>query len=202
MGRQGIFLDRDGTINEEVDFLSSPDDLRLIPGSAEAIRQANALGFKVIVVTNQSGIARGLLTEEQLSHIHQRLIDELQHHDARIDAIYHCPHHPDTGDLPYRHDCICRKPKTGMIDQAASDHGIDVRHSFVIGDRMIDVQTGINAGATSILVLTGYGRQELDLCRSSNTRIDHVADNLLGAMEYIIHGHRDRSAPGPEQKRS
>src|SRR5262245_49590223 len=160
MNRSGLFLDRDGTINEEVDFLTDPLDLRLIPGAADAIREANESGFKVFVITNQSGIARGLLTEERLGEIHAALVSKLAESRAKIDAIYYCPHHPDLGQPPYRRECDCRKPKTGMIDQAVRSYGIDVRKSFVIGDRMIDVQTGNNSGATSVLVLTGYGREE------------------------------------------
>jgi D-glycero-D-manno-heptose 1,7-bisphosphate phosphatase len=185
MNHIGIFLDRDGTINEEVDYLSSPLDLRLIPGSAEAIHDANESGFKVVIITNQSGIARGILTEEQLSDIHTALLAKLLEHGARVDAILYCPHHPDFGAPPYRTTCNCRKPNTGMVDSAAKTLGIDVKKSFVIGDRMIDVQTGNNSGSTSILVLTGYGRQELELCRENGVPIGHVADDLRGAVQFI-----------------
>ena len=184
MNRSGIFLDRDGTINEEVDFLTNPLDLRLIPGAADAIREANESGFKVFIITNQSGIARGLLTEERLGEIHAALVSKLAGHRAKIDAIYYCPHHPDFGQPPYRSECDCRKPKTGMIDQAVRAFGIDVRKSFVIGDRMIDVQTGNNAGAASILVLTGYGRSELELCRRNGVPIGHTAADLYAAVQY------------------
>ncbi len=185
MNHSGIFLDRDGTINQEVDFLSSPDQLQLIPGSADAIREANTLGLKVIVVTNQSGIARGILTEERLSEIHHLLIHKLKEQNARIDAIYYCPHHPDAVESKYKKDCDCRKPNTGMIRQAAKEFGINPATSFVIGDRMIDVQLGNNVGATSIIVLTGYGKQELEYCRQNNVHIDYVAQNLLDAMNHV-----------------
>ena len=185
MSHIGIFLDRDGTINEEVDYLTSPLDLRLIAGSADAIHEANEAGFKVVIITNQSGIARGILTEDQLAEIHTALLSKLLEHDARVDAILYCPHHPDFGVPPYRTICNCRKPNTGMIDSAAKTLSIDVKKSFVIGDRMIDVQTGNNSGATSILVLTGYGRQELKLCRENEVPIGHVADNLHDAVQFI-----------------
>jgi D-glycero-D-manno-heptose 1,7-bisphosphate phosphatase len=185
MNRTGIFLDRDGTINEEVDYLSSPLDLHLIPGAAEAIREANESGFKVFIITNQSGIARGILTEERLSEIHAALLSELAAQHARVDGIYYCPHHPDFGESPYRAVCDCRKPGTGMIDAAVKRFGIDIGKSFVIGDRMLDVQTGNNSGATSILVLTGYGRQELELCRLNDVPVGHVADDLLDAIHYV-----------------
>ena len=185
MTQIGIFLDRDGTINEEMDFITSAKELHLIPGSAEAIREANKLGFKVIIITNQSGVARGLLSEEQLLNIHKNLLDQLDDLDAHIDAIYYCPHHPEFGTERYRMECECRKPNKGMLSQAAKEFGLDLNRSFVIGDRMIDVQTANNAGAIPILVLTGYGKQELDLCRQNNLRISYVAENLEDAMRHI-----------------
>ena len=191
----GIFLDRDGTINEEVDFLSNPDNLHLIPRSVEAIREANAMGFKVFIITNQSGIARGFLTEERLSAIHERLLASLKAERATIDAIYYCPHHPELGNKPYVKDCECRKPKTGMLRRAAEEFDVDLAQSFVVGDRMIDVQTGNNAGATSILVLTGYGKEELALCRQNNVPITYVANDLLDAIEFVSRTVRQNQHP-------
>lgn len=185
MNRIGIFLDRDGTINEEVDYLSSPLDLHLIPGAADAIREANESGFKVFIITNQSGIARGILTEERLAEIHAALVSALARQHATIDKIYYCPHHPDFGEPPFRAVCNCRKPGTGMIDAAVREFGIDISKSFVIGDRMLDVQTGNNAGAASILVLTGYGRKELELCRLNGVPVGHVAEDLPDAIHYV-----------------
>jgi D-glycero-D-manno-heptose 1,7-bisphosphate phosphatase len=185
MNRIGIFLDRDGTINEEVDYLSSPLDLHLIPGAADAIREANESGFKVFIITNQSGIARGILTEERLAEIHAALVSALARQHATIDKIYYCPHHPDFGEPPFRAVCNCRKPGTGMIDAAVREFGIDLSKSFVIGDRMLDVQTGNNAGAASILVLTGYGRKELELCRLNGVPVGHVAEDLPDAIHYV-----------------
>lgn len=187
MRKGGIFLDRDGTINEEVNYLSSPEHIKLLPGSADAIHEANLLGFPVFVITNQSGIARGLFSEQQLQEIHQHLLSVLEQHDAHITAIYYCPHHPEWGSGANRNDCECRKPKTGMIMNAVRDFDVDPKESFVVGDRMVDVQTGIAVGARSILVMTGYGREELELCRKSGVAIDHVADNLYEAMQFIKH---------------
>jgi D-glycero-D-manno-heptose 1,7-bisphosphate phosphatase len=187
----GIFLDRDGTINDEVDFLTNPDELHLIDGSAEAIAEANKLGCKVVVITNQSGVARGFLTEQRLKSIHEALETSLQRHNARVDAIYYCPHHPTLGNAPYRKDCDCRKPKTGMLDRAAKKFGIDLKESFVIGDRLLDMQTAQAAGATSILVLTGYGREELELCRIHGIQIDHVAADLREAMRHVKQSIRE-----------
>ena len=185
MSHVGIFLDRDGTINREVDYLRTPDELHLIDGSARAIAELNSSGWRVIVMTNQSGIARGMLTEEDLSAIHKKLSDDLEKEGASLDAIYYCPHHPDYGGPKYQKDCDCRKPRTGMITRAVKEFGIDPKASFVVGDRMIDIQTAINAGARSVLVLTGYGREELELCRRNGVPVDHVADDLAGAVRHI-----------------
>lgn len=181
----GLFLDRDGTINDEIDFLTNPDELHLIDGSDRAIREANRLGLKVFVITNQSGVARGLLTEERLNAIHRRLLEMLGKRGAHVDAIYYCPHHPELGKPPYRVDCDCRKPKTGMLKRAEQEFGIDVRKSYVIGDRMIDVETAHAAGATPILVLTGYGKDEWEICKIHNIPVDHVAENLEAAMKVV-----------------
>ncbi len=181
----GIFLDRDGTINREVDFLRSPADLELIPRSADAIRELNACGWKVFVVTNHSGNARGILSEDTLGGIHRLLLDELRKHGASVDGIYYCPHHPDIGEPPYRKECDCRKPKTGMLVQAAREFDLDLTRSFVIGDRMIDAWTANNCGATAILVRTGYGNEELRLCRTNNVRVDYIADDLYAAVRFV-----------------
>jgi D-glycero-D-manno-heptose 1,7-bisphosphate phosphatase len=185
MSRGGIFLDRDGTINDEVDFLRTPDQLRLLEGSAQAIRELNEGGWPVFVITNQSGIARGLLTERDLALVHTKLLADLKAHGASIDAIYYCPHHADYGEPPYRQDCDCRKPKTGMLDRAAKEFQIDLKQSFVVGDRMFDIQAGNAVGARSILVLTGYGNEELELCRRNGVPINHIARNLAEAVRHI-----------------
>jgi D-glycero-D-manno-heptose 1,7-bisphosphate phosphatase len=185
MNQIGIFLDRDGTINYEIDFLRSPSDLQLIPGSAEAIKQANDLGLKVFVITNQSGIARGKITEENLTEIHNVLQSELRGHGASIDKFYYCPHHPDAGELPYRIKCNCRKPDIGMLIEAKNEFNIDLTKSFVIGDKMIDIQAGNKSGAKSILVLTGYGKNELSRCSEQNVIIDYIAKDLYEAMQFV-----------------
>ena len=181
----GVFLDRDGTINEEIDFLSSPEELSLIPEYAAAIKVANELGLKVFITTNQSGISRGLLTEERLTEIHKSLQHLLQESDAYVDAIYYCPHHPEIGEEPYRMECECRKPNIGMLTRAANEFDVDLKKSFVIGDRLIDIQTGNNCGAVSILVLTGYGKQELELPSAHDVQIQYIAENLYDAMQYV-----------------
>jgi D-glycero-D-manno-heptose 1,7-bisphosphate phosphatase len=185
MKSPALFLDRDGTINEEVDFLTNPDHLHLISGVTAALRDAKAMGFKLFVITNQSGIARGFLTEERLQEIHTALNDRLTADGAAIDRIYYCPHHPELGSAPYRTVCECRKPKPGMIQQAVREYAIDPARSFVIGDRMIDCQAANAAGIPAIMVLTGYGADELALCREQQVPVFHVAETLPDAVQFI-----------------
>jgi D-glycero-D-manno-heptose 1,7-bisphosphate phosphatase len=184
VGHVGLFFDRDGTLNTEVDFLSRPEELRLIPNAARAIREANEFGVKVFIITNQSGIARGLFTETDLAAIHERLIAMLAKEGARVDAIYFCPHHPGYGTTPYKRDCACRKPKPGMLKKARKDHGIHLSQSFVIGDRGIDMQAGRSAGCRTALVLTGYGTVEQDECAAAGT-VDLVASDAYDAWKQI-----------------
>jgi D-glycero-D-manno-heptose 1,7-bisphosphate phosphatase len=193
MKTPALFLDRDGTINEEVDFLTNPDHLHLLPGAANALREAIKAGFKIFIITNQSGIARGLLSEERLRDIHSSLIRQLKSEQVTIDGIYYCPHHPEFGEPPYRKECNCRKPRPGMIEEAAQSFDLDLVRSFVIGDRLIDIQTGNTIGIPSILVLTGYGKEELELCRKERVPISYVAQDLSDAVRYIqtsIHFHQ------------
>lgn len=180
-----VFLDRDGTINEDVNFLSSPEQLVLIDGSAEAIKEANEIGLKVIVCTNQSGIARGYFTEDDLHKIHKRLDELLAEKGAKVDAYYYCPHHPTEGNGKYKLECECRKPKNGMLKRASQEHNIDLKRSFVIGDRLYDILAGKSSGATTILVLTGYGKEAYEKCKSENLEPDFIARNLKEAMEIV-----------------
>ena len=186
----GIFLDRDGTINREVEFLKSPSELELIPRSADAIRELNSCGWKVFILTNQSGVARGILSEETLAVVHAALLDMLRKENASIDAIYYCPHHPEFGESPYRKDCDCRKPRTALLERAAKEFDLDLERSFVIGDRMIDAQTANNCRATSVLVRTGYGKEEIALCRANGVRVDFIADDLYAALPFVKHALR------------
>ena len=195
MGNIAVFLDRDGTVNEEVDFLTSPRDLHLIPRSAEAIRRANDLGLRVIIVTNQSGVARGLLTESELLEVHRALAKKLAEAGARVDGIYYCPHHPTEGTGEYRTACDCRKPATGMIGRAVREFRIDPERSYVIGDRTVDVEMARNAGARAILVLTGYGRAEAGLCERDGIPLDYVADDLYDAIDFVDRDINNDSAP-------
>jgi D-glycero-D-manno-heptose 1,7-bisphosphate phosphatase len=180
----GLFFDRDGTLNTELDFISRPEELQLIPNAARAIREANEFGVKVFIFTNQPGIARGLFTETDLAAIHHRLVMLLAHERARVDAIYFCPHHPEYGRTPYKRNCSCRKPKTGMLKKAQKEHGIRLSRSFVIGDRCMDMQAGKAAGCHTALVLTGYGAVEQLECLAAGA-VDFTANNALEAWRYI-----------------
>jgi len=157
MGRPAVFLDRDGTMVQEVDYLREISQLRLLRGTAAAIRRLNEAGFAVVLATNQSGIARGLLTESELQTIHDELKRRLALQGARLDAIYHCPHHPEAAVAAYRKRCRCRKPAPGLLLQAARDLDLDLRRSYAVGDSARDVEAGARAGCRTILVRTGYG---------------------------------------------
>src|SRR5215510_12367703 len=172
---RAIFIDRDGTLNEDIGYVSTADELVLYPWAAEAVRLINESGFKAIVITNQSGIARGFCTESDLHVIHAQMIEELAVEGARVDAIYYCPHHPDDA-------CECRKPRTGLLEAASRDHDIDLAHSFVVGDKASDINLATNAGASSALVLTGYGRETLKHPDRGPLDPTFVAENLLDAV--------------------
>ncbi|HEX8183177.1 MAG TPA: D-glycero-beta-D-manno-heptose 1,7-bisphosphate 7-phosphatase [Blastocatellia bacterium] len=184
--RAAIFIDRDGTINKDTGYVSRPDELIIYPYAAEAVRLVNESGLKAIVITNQSGVARGLYTEETLAAIHDRMTRELAREGARIDAIYYCPHHPEIGDEPYRRACECRKPGPGMLRQAAREHGIDLARSYVIGDKASDMNLATGAGAQGVMVLTGYGRETIANRERWYCEPVIIADNLLEAVKLIL----------------
>jgi len=186
-GRAAVFLDRDGTLNEEVDFLRSPGEIVLIPGSAAAVRAFNASGIFTCVISNQSGVARGFITEQDLIPIHAELERLLALEGAKLDRIYYCPHHPDAGNPPYNIACDCRKPGTGMLRRGERELGIDLERSVVVGDRLSDLRAGIAVGATTVLVLTGYGMRALRECEAEQVKPDFVSPSLAGAVEFIMH---------------
>ncbi len=151
---KAVFLDRDGTIITGAPYICSPDEIVLLPHSARAIRFFKEEGFKVVIATNQSGVARGYFTEDRLKEIHERLLEMLSREGASVDAIYYCPHLPEGVVAEYSIECQCRKPRTGMLLQAAREHGIDLRKSFMIGDTPGDILTGRAAGCKTVLVKT------------------------------------------------
>jgi D,D-heptose 1,7-bisphosphate phosphatase len=180
-----VFLDRDGTITHEVGYVDDLAKFHLMSRSAEAIRDLNRLGVKVIVVTNQSGVARGFFPESHVQAVHQRLQEMLTAEGGRLDAIYYCPHHPTEGRGPYTYACDCRKPEPGLLHRAATEHGIRLTDSFVVGDKLSDMGLAHRVGAKGILVLTGYGKEEQKKMQSPEETPDFVADDLLSAVRWI-----------------
>ena len=184
---RAVFLDRDGTVNEEVGYLRDLADLRLIAGAGAAIRRLNEAGLKVVLVTNQSGVARGYFPESLVLEAHENLDRMLREEGASIDAIYYCPHHPTAGNSNYTIVCDCRKPGTGLIDRAARDLGIDVKKSYVVGDKWSDVELGQRAGAHSILVQSGFAPDDPGNIRPARVGDpDFIASTILDAAEWII----------------
>ena len=182
--RRAVFLDRDGTINVEREYLHLPGEFAFVPGAPEAIRLLKDAGFLVIVVTNQSGIARGFFDEAAVHRLHRYMDEQLARHGAAVDAYYLCPHHPLHGSGDYRRVCGCRKPLPGMIIEAAGDFSIDLAASYVIGDKLADVAAGLAAGCRPLLVRTGYGAEE----SASLPPGVPCCDDILDAATRIVAG--------------
>ncbi len=177
-----VFLDRDGTVNVEANYISSPDQLQLIPRTGNAIRGLNDLGIRVFIITNQSGVARGFFSEAAVQDVHDALRALLKKENAFVDEFFYCPHLPGVADERYNIVCECRKPKPGMLLQAQQKYPIDLRRSFVIGDRCIDMATGKAVGAGTVMVSTGYGAEEIINCRNDT---DFYARDLQNGVQYI-----------------
>lgn len=178
--RRAVFVDRDGTVCFDKHYLSDPAGLELIPTVAEGIRKLNDAGVPVIIVTNQSGIDRGFFDEDQLQAIHDRMLEMLDEHGAWVDDIYYCPHLPDAG-------CDCRKPAPGMLLQASDEHGIDLARSFVIGDRMMDVEMAHAGGAKGILVPEPGNQYHVETeLENSEESPDYRTDTFMNAVEWIL----------------
>lgn len=179
--KRAVFLDRDGTINIEKEYLYQAAEFEFIPGAAEAIRLLNQAGILVVVVTNQSGVARGYYTEEDVENLHRHIDRELEGCGAHVDAWLYCPHHP-TGRGSYGLPCNCRKPLPGMLQDAARRYGIDLDKSAIIGDKNADIEAGIAAGCRTILVRTGYGTEEEQYVGPQTA----VCDDLLSAVRLMV----------------
>jgi D-glycero-D-manno-heptose 1,7-bisphosphate phosphatase len=175
--RPAVFLDRDGTLIEEVNYLADPDGVVLIPGAVEALTLLRDAGFALVVVTNQSGIARGVYGVEDYEAVAQRLNELLAAHGLRLDATHFCPHHPDVSG-----DCFCRKPATGMHRKAAEELGLDPTRSFFVGDRVRDLLPALELGGEGVLVRTGYGAEE----EGALPEVFQVTDDLLEAVHWIL----------------
>jgi D-glycero-D-manno-heptose 1,7-bisphosphate phosphatase len=185
--KAAVFLDRDGTVNEEVGFVNHINRFHIFPWTGPAVRRLNQAGLLSVLVTNQSGVARGCFPEALVQETHARLQDELARFAARLDAIYYCPHHPDGKVADYRKTCDCRKPAPGMLHRAAQDLGLDLGASFMISDRYQDLSMGFQAGTRGVLLLSGYGKGEYEYYRHGWPRPpDLVAANLLEGVEWIL----------------
>ncbi|MBI1325391.1 D-glycero-beta-D-manno-heptose 1,7-bisphosphate 7-phosphatase [bacterium] len=181
MPKPAIFLDRDGTLIEERHYLSEPAQVSIFPGAIEALSQLSQAGYALVIVTNQSGIGRGLFTEDQLAIVHRHLEKSLADGGVSLDGIYHCPHAPDQA-------CECRKPLPGLVRRACDDLGLDPARSWVIGDKPADVALGMNVGARPILVLTGYGESSRTAPEVAAASA-HIAEDLPSATRFILDSH-------------
>jgi len=185
--RAAIFMDRDGTVAHEVGYVNHPSRFRPFPYAVDAVRLINRSGLLAVIVTNQAGVARGYFPESLVHEVHASLRSLMEAGGARLDGIYYCPHHPSVGEPPYRLDCDCRKPRPGLLRRASADLGIDLTKSFVIGDRLGDLELAWSVGARGVLVKTGYGLGELVSQAPSWARQpDLVAENLLEAVERVL----------------
>jgi D-glycero-D-manno-heptose 1,7-bisphosphate phosphatase len=204
-----VFLDRDGTINEEVGYMDRLEKLKLIPVAAEAIRLINSSGMKTVVVTNQSGVARGLFDESFVDTVHIRLKEMLRAEGAFLDGIYFCPHHPTEGRERYLMACDCRKPAPGLLLQAAADLNLDPTRCYMVGDTLKDIEAGSRAGAQGVLVRTGYGAESAAALMpgeepgrklpgekgapneaSALFRPVHISEDILAAAQWIVRNHQ------------
>ncbi|HET8577312.1 MAG TPA: HAD family hydrolase [Methylomirabilota bacterium] len=193
--RPAVFMDRDGCLTEEVGYVNHPSRIRLLPRTAEAIRRLNQAGVAAVMVTNQTGIAKGYFSTDTLDAVHEEMLRQLTARRARLDGLYICTHHPAEGEPPYRADCECRKPRPGLLQRAASELGLDLDSSVTVGDKISDVAAGHAAGAAGVLVLTGYGRGEWEQFHPRwAVKPDHVAEDLLAAVEWALAG-RSRERP-------
>ncbi len=189
-GDKAVFLDRDGVLNDDVHLITQPEQFRLLPGVPAALTRIADAGFHLIVVSNQPVVARGMITEPEVDILHEFLRGQITKQGGpRIEAFYFCPHHPDADVAGYRKDCTCRKPRPGMIHQAAREHGLDPQASYMVGDRITDVIAGSKAGCRTIQVTTGrqndapiQGTDPKDL----ETRPDHICDGQPAAVEWIL----------------
>ncbi|MFA4843451.1 MAG: D-glycero-beta-D-manno-heptose 1,7-bisphosphate 7-phosphatase [Candidatus Margulisiibacteriota bacterium] len=180
---KAVFLDRDGTIIEDTGYLNHPVQVSFLPGAIAAIKRLKEAGYKIIIISNQAGIARGLITEDMLQSIDKHVHKMVLHGGGQIDASYYCPHHPEHGVYPYRQSCECRKPQTGLIKRAAKEHDLDLAKCFMVGDKKTDVETGQRAEIKTIFVRTGHGKNEE---KELKEKPDHLAADLAAAVDWIL----------------
>ena len=187
--KKAVFLDRDGTLNVDVGYLHRLEDLELFPWTADALRLLKRAGYLLIIVTNQSGIAQGLIDPGFIQICHDEMRRRLQQAGADLDALYYCTHHPRGAIKELAVDCRCRKPLPGMVEDAVRDLGVDPTQSWVVGDKWLDVNLGRAVGAKSILVRTGWGAEQ-EQKRPADQEVDAICDNLIHAVSHILHNDR------------
>ncbi len=180
-----IFLDRDGTINIEKGYITKVHQLKLYDHAIRAIQLLREMGYRIVIVTNQAGVAKGLLTEDTLGQINKTLLRMLDSGNTSVDKLYYCPHHIEATIPEYKKDCNCRKPKTGMIERAQKELGIDPAGAYMIGDKASDIELAKNFGGKGILVLTGFGKEELKKIEDKALQPVYVATDILDAVEWI-----------------
>lgn len=174
--KPAVFLDRDGVLVREKGYIASVEELEIFPFAKECVRKIHEKGYHAIVITNQSGIARGLFTEDTLFQMNRFLMEETD-----VDAVYYCPHYPKGKIEPFCRECSCRKPQTGMFMQAERDFSLDFTHSYMIGDRAGDVLAGLNAGVKTVLLESGYGTKRLEF----PVKADYVLPDLRDVLDFI-----------------
>ena len=184
--RPAVFLDRDGTLTAEADWVTTKADLALLPSAPAAVALLARAGFAVVVATNQSAVARGLVTESELAEIHEHMVYELAREGGHVDGVYYCPHHPTEGNPPYRRDCECRKPKPGMLLAAARDLGLDLARSWVVGDAGRDLAAGEAVGVPGVLVATGKGEAEFERLTLERHAPNAFEPDVLAAARIIV----------------
>lgn len=190
MSHCAVFLDRDGTINEDPGYLGEPSNLKLFPGTAKALSNLKSkINCKLIVISNQSGVARGLITKQMVDSVNNKINELLLSEETSIDGFYYCPFHPDFNT---EEECECRKPSPKLVFDAASDFDLDLTHSYFVGDASTDIMCGINAGLKTILVKTGYGTESISILQKQNKIPTFVAENLVQACNFIINDFYDK----------
>lgn len=180
---KAVFLDRDGTIIEDIGYLCAPGQIKFIPGSIAAIKSLKDAGYKIVVITNQAGVARGLVTEDMLQTIDKVMHKSILSSGTHLDGIYYCPHHPEHGAFPYKRECECRKPHPGLLKKAQKDLNIDLAASFMIGDKASDIEAGQRAGVRTVFVNSGPHQDQL---AKLTQQPDHLAADLRAAAAWVL----------------
>ncbi len=193
-GNRAVFLDRDGCVNVEDDHIRAIEQFRLYPDTLESIRKLSHAGFLIVIITNQSGVARGLMTEEFVKKVHKLMLKWFDGAGVKVNAVEYCPHHPDGTVEKYSIKCDCRKPEPGMLNRAAARLDIDFSRSYVVGDKLSDIELGPVTGAKAIMVRTGFGEREaVKIANGDHPAPDFIADGIKDAIDWIL---SDARLPG------